>query len=296
MDGVLIVNKEAGFTSFDVIAVLRGILHMKRIGHGGTLDPEATGVLPVFLGKATKLCDCLPDERKVYEAEVLLGRTTDTEDIWGETLSECIPSVTEEEVRDAVRSFIGEYDQIPPMVSAKKVGGKKLYELAREGKTVERQPVRLRIDDIEILSMALPRVRIRVSCEKGTYIRTLSADIGKKLGCGACMSALCRLQAGAFSIAEAHTLAEIRAAAEDGSLEKMILPIEQVLPYPALRANAEGSRLLRNGNRLNAADLRDDFQPEGGKRYRMLDDAGLFLGVYRYDEESRMLLADKMFL
>ena len=182
-NGIINIYKEKGFTSHDVVAKMRGILRQKKIGHTGTLDPDATGVLPVCLGSATKLCDMLTDRDKEYEAVMQLGISTDTQDLSGEVLEECPVTVTEEEVRNAILSFIGDYDQIPPMYSALKVNGKKLYELARAGKEVERQPRAVTIYDITILDMKLPEVTFRVSCSKGTYIRTLCYDIGVKCGC-----------------------------------------------------------------------------------------------------------------
>ena len=186
--GILNVYKEKGYTSHDVVAKLRGIIGQKKIGHTGTLDPDAEGVLPVCLGKATRLCDLLTEKEKTYEAVLLLGRTTDTQDTTGETLAVSdTEHLTEEEVRRAVLSFQGTYPQVPPMYSALKVNGKKLYELAREGKTVERKPRMVTIYGIEILSADLPRVRMEVKCSKGTYIRTLCQDIGESLGCGGCI-------------------------------------------------------------------------------------------------------------
>ena len=180
--GVINVYKEQGFTSHDVVAKLRGIVGQKKIGHTGTLDPDAVGVLPVCLGRATKLCDMLTDKDKVYEAVMLLGVETDTQDTTGQVLkSSETDEITEEQVRAAVLDFMGDYDQVPPMYSALKINGKKLYELAREGKTVERAARRVQIFDIEILSIALPRVTMKVHCSKGTYIRTLCHDIGQKL-------------------------------------------------------------------------------------------------------------------
>ena len=191
--GIINVYKEKGFTSHDVVAKLRGIVGQKKIGHTGTLDPDATGVLPVCLGKATKLCDLLTDKNKTYEAVLLLGKTTDTQDITGEVLEEkSTEALTEEKVREAIEGFIGDYEQIPPMYSALKVNGKKLYELAREGKVIERKARLVKILDIQILEIDLPKVRMEVSCSKGTYIRTLCHDIGEKLGCGGCMESLIR--------------------------------------------------------------------------------------------------------
>ena len=208
--GIINVYKEKGFTSHDVVAKLRGIVGQKKIGHTGTLDPDATGVLPVCLGKATKLCDLLTDKNKTYEAVLLLGKTTDTQDITGEVLEEkSTEALTEEKVREAIEGFIGDYEQIPPMYSALKVNGKKLYELAREGKVIERKARPVKILDIQILEIDLPKVRMEVSCSKGTYIRTLCHDIGEKLGCGGCMESLIRTRVSTFRIEDAKTLDEI---------------------------------------------------------------------------------------
>ena len=204
-DGMINVCKEKGFTSHDVVAKLRGILHQKKIGHTGTLDPDATGVLPVCLGKGTKLCDMITDRDKTYRAVMMLGRTTDTQDISGQILTEKAVNVDEREVRDAAVSFVGDYMQIPPMYSAIKVDGKKLYELARAGQEVERKARHVVINALNITEIQLPYVTMEVSCSKGTYIRTLCQDIGEKLGCGACMTELVRLKVGAFDIAHAWT-------------------------------------------------------------------------------------------
>ena len=210
--GIINVYKEKGFTSHDVVAKLRGIVGQKKIGHTGTLDPDATGVLPVCLGKATKLCDLLTDKDKTYEAVMLLGMTTDTQDVTGRILEErSTETLTADKVREVIRSFIGDYDQIPPMYSALKVNGKKLYELAREGKVVERKARPVKILDIRIIEMDLPRVRMEVSCSKGTYIRTLCHDIGEQLGCGGCMESLIRTRVSVFQIKDAKTLEEIGA-------------------------------------------------------------------------------------
>ncbi len=218
LNGIIIVNKEPGFTSNDVVAKMRGICRQKKVGHTGTLDPDATGVLPVCLGTGTKLCDMLTDKEKEYVTELLLGVTTDTQDVSGTVLSERPVDVTEEQVREAIMSFLGAYDQIPPMYSALKVNGKKLYELAREGKEIERKARRVEILELEILEMKLPVVKIRVGCTKGTYIRTLCYDVGEKLGCGGTMKSLVRTKVGRFTLEQAHTLAEIEQI-RDGSLE-----------------------------------------------------------------------------
>ena len=190
MDGIINVYKEAGFTSHDVVAKLRGICRQKKIGHTGTLDPQATGVLPVCLGSATRACEMLTDRTKEYVAELLLGQITDTQDTTGTVLEEREVAVDEAQVREVIESFVGGYDQIPPMYSALKVNGKKLYELARAGKEVERQARHVDLPSIEILEIRLPVVKFRVECSKGTYIRSLCADIGGKLGCGGTMQSL----------------------------------------------------------------------------------------------------------
>ena len=209
MDGILIIRKEKGYTSHDVVARLRGILHQKKIGHTGTLDPDAEGVLPVCLGRATKVCDMLTDTDKEYVAVLRLGVVTDTQDMTGRVLRESEDIPEETAVREAVLSFEGGYDQIPPMYSALKRNGKKLVDLAREGKEVERDPRRVRIYRIVPEETDLPRMRIRVSCSKGTYIRTLCHDIGEKLGCGGAMESLVRTRAAGFSLEEALTLQQV---------------------------------------------------------------------------------------
>ena len=235
MDGVIVIRKEKGFTSHDVVAKLRGILHMKKIGHTGTLDPDAEGVLPVALGKATRLVDMITDKEKTYEAVMRLGVVTDTQDMSGTVLSQTTElSVTEEELCTVVSSFVGDYMQVPPMYSALKVNGKKLYELAREGKTVERKPRPVHFYEIEILDISFPLVRFRVTCSKGTYIRTLCHDIGEKLGCGAAMESLLRTKVGRFTLDDAITLAQTEEAVQEGTIEGKILGIEEILAeYPS---------------------------------------------------------------
>ena len=200
MDGILVIRKEKGYTSHDVVAKLRGILHMKKIGHTGTLDPAAEGVLPVALGRGTRLVELLTEKEKTYEAVLRLGVSTDTQDMTGTILSEKPVTVTEEEVRETVASFVGEQMQVPPMYSALKVGGKKLYELAREGKTIERKPRPVVFYEIRILDMDLPLVRISVTCSKGTYIRALARDIGEALQSGAHLTGLIRTRVGEIKL------------------------------------------------------------------------------------------------
>ena len=200
LNGIIIIDKEPGFTSHDVVAKMRGICGQRKIGHTGTLDPAATGVLPVCLGSATKLCDMLADRDKEYVAELLLGVETDTQDTTGRVLRESKVSVVPEQIRECAASFVGELMQVPPMYSALKVNGKKLYELAREGREIERRPRPVTVHELEILGLQLPVVRMRVVCSKGTYIRTLCADIGEKLGCGGTMQSLRRTRVGSFSL------------------------------------------------------------------------------------------------
>ena len=200
MNGIINIYKEKGFTSFDVVAKLRGILKTRKIGHTGTLDPDAEGVLPVCVGKATKICELLTDKTKEYEAVMLLGRTTDTQDVTGETLTQQEVRCSAKEVEKAVLSFAGDYMQVPPMYSALKVDGRKLCDLARAGVTVERAARPVHIFSIEILSIELPRVRMRVCCSKGTYIRTLCHDIGERLAVGGCMKKLLRTKLIKFSM------------------------------------------------------------------------------------------------
>ena len=264
MDGVIVIRKEKGFTSHDVVAKLRGILHMKKIGHTGTLDPDAEGVLPVALGKATRLVDMITDKEKTYEAVMRLGVVTDTQDMSGTVLSQTTElSVTEEELCTVVSSFVGDYMQVPPMYSALKVNGKKLYELAREGKTVERKPRPVHFYEIEILDISFPLVRFRVTCSKGTYIRTLCHDIGEKLGCGAAMESLLRTKVGRFTLDDAITLAQTEEAVQEGTIESKILGIEEILAeYPRVCCTKEGDRLLANGNPLVQALV--DAQEKNG--------------------------------
>lgn len=294
IDGILNVYKEKGYTSHDVVAKLRGILRQKKIGHTGTLDPDAQGVLPVCLGKATRLCDMLTDKRKTYKAVLLLGRETDTQDLSGRVLSERAVTVSEEEARGAVMSFEGSYDQLPPMYSAVKVSGKRLYELAREGKVVERRSRPVTIYEIVIESVELPRITMTVCCSKGTYIRTLCHDMGQKLGCGGCMESLLRVQAGRFRLEDSLTLSEIERLKETGGLEEKIISIEEMFEsYPPLRTIPQADRLACNGNPLGKGDVKD---MEEGRYFRVYDSGGKFVGIYEWEQDKARLKPWKMFL
>ena len=295
MDGIINVRKEKGFTSFDVVAKLRGILKMKKIGHTGTLDPDAEGVLPVCIGKATRVCDLLTDKDKVYEAVMLLGKETDTQDMTGTILKESEVNFSIEEVKQCIESFVGEYAQIPPMYSALKVGGKKLYELAREGKTVERKARNVMIHSIKILCVDLPRVEMEVSCSKGTYIRTLCHDIGEKLGVGGCMESLLRVQVGRFVLADSLRLSEIQKAKEDGNLEKILQPIDSVFEqYRAVWIRPDQEKRLQNGNSFRKPDRSQNYDDQ--EMVRVYDSNGHFAAVYRYVEKEHEFRIVKMFL
>lgn len=296
MDGVLNVYKEKGFTSHDVVAKLRGILRQKKIGHTGTLDPQAEGVLPVCLGSATKLCDMLTDHSKAYHAEFVLGKITDTQDIFGQVTEEREVLVTPMQIQSAIGSFTGIYEQVPPMYSAKKVGGRKLYELAREGKQIERRPSRVEIESIHITRIDLPFVEIMVNCSKGTYIRTLCHDIGQALGCGACMTKLIRTKVGSFSIDDALKLDEIEWLRDEQKLESVIVSAEQIFAdYSRITVKPESARLLYNGNVLLAQNI-EEAKPERDRPVSVYDDKGRFLAVYQWNSESENFKPIKMFL
>ena len=298
VNGIINVYKEKGYTSFDVVAKLRGIFKMKKIGHTGTLDPDAEGVLPVCLGKATKVCDLLTDKNKEYEAVMLLGKVTDTQDISGKVLAEKAVSVTEKEVREAIESFVGDYMQIPPMYSALKVNGKKLCDLARQGKTVERAARPVRILGIEIMELDLPRVRLRVECSKGTYIRTLCQDIGEKLGCGACMESLLRTRVSAFSLEQALRLFEIEELVkkETGDIPPeewtaecftFVNTVDQVFTqYKKAVVRREFGKILYNGNRLGTEMFLELPERQKMDMLRVYDEEGNFIGIYGWNTDS----------
>lgn len=299
-NGIIIINKEKNYTSHDVCAKVRGILKQKKVGHTGTLDPDAQGVLPVCLGNATKLCDLLTDKTKEYIATVLLGTVTDTLDMSGEVLSQCEVCVSEDEIKKAVASFIGKSMQIPPMYSALKVNGKKLYELARKGIEIERQPRQIEIFDIEIQKIELPEVVIRVSCSKGTYIRSLCDDIGKKLGCGACMKELIRTRVENFYLKDALTLAQLEQARDVGCVEDLIISVDRVFSdLPKASVKPEFSRILENGNTCKKEMLVTDWnlsKLEDGQRILLYHDNGSFYGIYEYFSEEEILKPYKMFI
>lgn len=258
MNGMINIYKEKGYTSHDVVAKLRGICHQRKIGHTGTLDPDAQGVLPICLGTATKVCELLTDKDKVYEAVLMLGIETDTQDMGGTVLRETSVRNTKEEIRTVIDSFTGDYSQIPPMYSALKVNGKKLCDLARAGVEIERRPRQVCIYEIETLWMDLPRIKLRVHCSKGTYIRTLCHDIGQQLGCGGCMEELLRTKVSIFELEHAFTLAQIQKLAQESRLEEALIPVDRLfLQYPKAQVKPQYEKMLKNGNRLPGQALID---------------------------------------
>lgn len=295
--GIINIYKEAGFTSHDVVAKMRGILRQKKIGHTGTLDPDAVGVLPVCLGSGTKLCDMLTDKDKQYEAVMLLGVETDTQDTTGEVKCQKDVTATEAKVREAVLSFVGDYMQIPPMYSALKVDGKKLYELARAGKEVERQARPVKIHEIQILEVDLPRVRMLVSCSKGTYIRTLCHDIGQKLGCGAAMEKLTRTKVSSFYIEDAITLSQLQILKEEDRVSEKVVPVDKVFEnLPAFHVKDKYVAMVKNGNALYPNQLVEGKEAGAGTEARIYDMQDKFYGVYVFDETNNRMKPVKMFL
>ena len=246
MNGIVIIDKPQGWTSQDVTARLRRVFQTRRIGHGGTLDPMATGVLPVFVGRGTRGVEFFEHAEKTYETVLRLGLTTDTEDISGEVLTQCDAFVTGAQLEKVLEQFRGEILQVPPMYSALKINGQKLVDLARKGKTVERQPRPITIHELTLLGMEAEGVRLRVRCSKGTYIRTLCKDIGEALGCGGCMAELCRVQAGEYTIEEAVPLQQLL---DCENPEQYLRPVDSMFRnFPAVTLSEKQELRCRNGN------------------------------------------------
>ena len=281
MNGILIVDKPAGWTSHDVVAKLRGLLGERRIGHGGTLDPMATGVLPVFVGRATRAVEFLENAGKEYEALLRPGLETDTQDTTGRILREEAVSLTRERLEAVLTAFRGELEQLPPMYSAIKVGGKKLYEYARKGEEAERKPRRVVIEALEIIGEREGDFLLRVACSKGTYIRTLCADIGAALGCGAAMAGLRRTRAGVYMLAQSHTMEELLALGREGT-EALLLPTESVFAaYPRVTASASDEKRCRNGLAPRT--------PGSEGLFRLVSQSGEFLALCRGGEENSLV-------
>lgn len=301
INGVLNVYKEPGYTSHDVVAKLRGILKQKKIGHMGTLDPYAVGVLPVCLGKATKLCDMLSDQNKTYRATMLLGQVTDTQDTTGEVLEQVdesqILTIPETTIFRTVKAYIGDYDQIPPMYSAIKINGQKLYDLARRGEVIERPARHVRIINITITNIDLPRVEMIVECSKGTYIRTLCHDIGQDLGCGGCMEKLVRSKVERFDVEDSITLDQIKELFENGQLEEKLVPVDDMLDeYSKCVISEEYSKLLYNGNQFSSRATLLKMNFVDGQKIRVYDYKNEFVGVYQFNEATQLYKPVKMFL
>lgn len=274
MNGIIAVNKPREFTSFDVVAVMRGCLHTKKVGHGGTLDPMATGVLPIFVGGATKAISVLPESSKSYRAGFRLGITSDTLDIWGKCSPQTNVSISEEMLRTILEKFRGNIEQIPPMYSALKVNGQKLCDLARKGIEVERKPRSVTILRLELMGFDGRDGVIEADCSSGTYIRSLVDDIGAALGTGAVMTSLVRTMACGFSISESYPLLELKTKPTE-ELERLLKPVESVFSgYPEIRLDSEQQRLYLNGVRLDAQRL--DGAPREGL-YRIYGNE--FMGI-----------------
>lgn len=297
MNGILCMNKPQDFTSFDVIGKLRGILHMKRLGHTGTLDPMATGVLPILVGTATKACDILPNQDKTYQATVVFGKATDTLDIWGKPLQNYPEQhVTEAALCAILPEFLGDITQLPPMYSAVSVNGKRLYELARKGETVERPTRTVHIDAITLdaFDETQQTATLTVSCGKGTYIRTLLSDIGQRLGGDAVMTALTRTAACGYPLQDCLTFEQVAAAMADGTLEEHLLPTDSLFSsYPKLRLNAAQERMFCNGVKLDLNRLRN-LQP-AQDIYTVYGATGTFLGTALADRTQQELRIGKRF-
>lgn len=298
MDGIINVHKEKGFTSHDVVAKLRGILHQKKIGHTGTLDPDATGVLPVCVGRATKVCELLTDKSKTYIAVVRLGVVTDTQDMTGNILEERKVSCSLEEIKEAVSAFTGEIWQTPPMYSALKVNGKRLYELARQGIEVERKKRKIMIYSSSITDYQPEKneFTLEVSCSKGTYIRTLCHDIGEKLSCGAAMASLVRTGVDDFRLEDSFTLAQIEDICNKGRCDEILIPVDAIFrKYPEVIICDGGIRYLKNGNMVSAGLCRVPKGLKDGEMVRMYDRAHRFYAIYKYNDTTQSFTNYKMF-
>lgn len=286
-NGIIIVDKPQEWTSQDVTAKLRGVFHERRIGHGGTLDPMATGVLPVFVGRATRAVEFMESADKEYEAELLLGTVTDTQDTQGTVLSETEASVTREQLEAVLKTFTGEIAQIPPMYSAVKINGQKLCNLARKGVEIERKPRKITVHSIEILEGSGKTWKLRIVCSKGTYVRTLCHDIGAALGCGGCMASLRRTRAGRFTIENALPLSQILDFSKTQDASELLAPVDSLFSeYPPLIVSMAQAGRIQNG-----AQIQDRQFPDG--TFRVYSEDGRFLALSK--SESFVLTTIKSF-
>ncbi len=298
MNGVIVINKPEGFTSFDAVAVLRKLSSQRKIGHCGTLDPNATGVLPVLLGRAAKAQDILPNHDKTYTATFELGKVTDTLDIWGQVQSCEKTSVTKEEILGVLDDFRGEIDQIPPMYSAIQIKGQRLYDLARQGIVVERQSRKITIYSLELVDFdeQTQQGSLTVSCSKGTYIRTLIDDIAKRFCIGGCMTSLVRTSACGFHLSQAYTIEELTKLSQEGELGTALMSTESLfVTYPAVEVTSSQAKRFANGGALSTDRIREKPKLTQGSICRVKSPGGDFLGLARYDGESRELKIYKQF-
>jgi len=284
MNGIINVNKPIGITSFDVVSKVRRLFQVKKVGHAGTLDPDAGGVLPLCIGKATKVIEYLMDKDKTYRAGLILGIATDTQDASGNIILERPVAASDEEIRTAVNSFLGERDQIPPMYSAVRVKGKRLYELARKGIEVERSPRPITIYRIDIISIRREsdkaHVIFDVECSKGTYVRTLCHDIGEFLGCGGHMSSLVRIRSGPFLLEDSYTLEELERLKSEGRLETALIPMDKaLLKMPSVYISHSNAVKLKNGLSVPSEGLTEDFM-------RVYHESGVFLAIGKIVHEG----------
>ena len=291
LNGVINVYKEKGYTSHDVVAIVRKTLNIKKVGHTGTLDPDAEGVLPVCIGQATKLADYIMAERKSYTAEITFGAETTTQDASGDIIKEYEYTFDENRLREVIDNFKGEQTQVPPMYSAIKINGKKLYEIAREGREIERKAREITVYDIRIAEINPPnKAIIEIDCSKGTYIRSLCSDIGNKLGWGAFMSSLTRTASGKFKLNEAVKLDELKNVAERGEAEKFIIPPDDVLSgYKRVTVSEKADKYLYNGGKIYGGYLKYDKKPSDNEIVLGYDATGRLVGIYLYkfDEEKK---------
>lgn len=295
LNGIICINKPQEFTSFDVVAKMRGITGTKKIGHAGTLDPMATGVLPLFFGCATRACDRMPEDGKRYTADFQLGLETDTYDIWGKILREQQASCSRSEIEAVLAGFRGRIEQLPPMFSAVRVNGQRLYELARQGKTIERKPRCVEITLLELLEFDEERQcgRLDIVCSKGTYIRSICHDLGERLGCGGVMTGLVRTQAGIFTLKDCITLEQAQKCAVSGDFSGALLPVERLFrSLPAIRLNEVQSKKFCNGLRLDINRVRYQRLPGSHAVY---DNSGGFLGLAVLDFDKMELVIEKIF-
>ncbi len=295
MNGILLINKPQGFTSFDVIAKLRGILKIKRLGHAGTLDPMATGVLPVFVGKATRACDIIPNNEKSYTADFSVGVVTDTQDSTGTVINTFDKKASEDEIISVLDCFRGEIDQIPPMYSAVSVNGKRLYDLARQGIEVERKARKITVDKLVLLSFdeESQAGRLFISCSKGTYIRTIIHDIGEKLSTGGIMTGLVRNSSSGFKLENCYTFEQVQHMKDNDSLEDAIIPVDKAFEsYDEIHLSDVQTSMYRNGVKL---DLNRVIYNSNNNIFRVYSNENVFLGIAKADTDTMELVCDKNF-